>query len=351
MNAMSSMEDFPHQASRFDLRLYEKSGAGIPIDVRQLDSGSITLGRSPDCDWVISDPARALSRHHCEIIVCDKGIAICVTGANGVFMGEEPLPWDVETLLPTPCALSLGGFRLTIAARASTPAPADSFCDFTAQESPRANVHALSTADKMRADGMLLEAFCEGAGLDASLLASEDPEAIMRRAGEMYREAVIGISGLMAERDYARSRYEMRRTTISGAGNNLFKWTSSQRLLIDLLLAGRVGFLSGSEAVRTTCQTITHHMVASRVGMQASLRAIVDLFSPQALDQSIRGRSLFKGRATAKLEIAAERHLEAEKFVEQSEFGALDQVYVRAYDASEIEQRGSRPNVRSRVGE
>src|SRR5207237_10407168 len=140
-------------------------------------------------------------------------------------------------------------------------------------------------------NGSLLEAFCEGAGLDASLLSSEDPTEIMRRAGAVYRQMVLGIGDLMAERDRARGQYKLSRTTIGGANNNPFKWAPTQRLAIDLLLAGESSFLSGPAALKASFRDVKKHLVATFAGLRASLRAAVDSFAPAAVEPAAAGRA------------------------------------------------------------
>ena len=144
----------------------------------------------------------------------------------------------------------------------STAVP-DDWSDASARRCPTAN-------------GSLLEAFCEGAGLDASLLSSEEPAEIMRRAGAVYRQMVLGIGDLMAERDRARGQYKLSRTTIGGANNNPFKWAPTQRLAIDLLLAGSGSFLSGPAALQASFRDIKRHLIATFAGLHGSLRAAID---------------------------------------------------------------------------
>lgn len=131
--------------------------------------------------------------------------------------------------------------------------------------------------------GSLLEAFCDGAGLDASLLAREDPVEIMRRVGGVYRQVVLGIGDLMSERATARSRYQMTRTTISGANDNPFKWAPTQRLSIDLILGGSHCFLSGPAALQSSFRDIKRHLVATFAGLRGSLREAIASFEPSSL--------------------------------------------------------------------
>jgi type VI secretion system FHA domain protein len=185
----------------------------------------------------------------------------------------------------------------------------------------------------------LLEAFCEGAGLDASRLSSEDPAEIMRRAGAIYRQMILGIGDLMAERDHARARYDLSRTTIGGIGNNPFKWAPTQRLAIDLLLAGSGNFLSGPTALKASFRDVKRHLIATFAGLHGSLRAVIDTFDPAALAAAAaatRG-GLLKSRTAAQAEEAAARHADLARQIDSGESGSLERAFVTAYDRADAQ--------------
>lgn len=301
----------------YELRLYHNAEPKRTIDTRYLHEGAMTLGRDPGADWVLDDPTRALSRRHCELFVRAGYLAIRVNGANGAFVHDEKLPFGVEVSLAVPCTLALGEFRLAV--RRIDDVPAGEGADGNRAALPLAAPARLS--EMAAANRSLLEAFCEGAGLDSSQLAGEDPDEIMRRVGAFYRHTVSGVSDLMAERDRARSLYDLQRTKIAGTGNNLFKWASPKRLSVDLLLTEPAGFLSGPEAVQSSLRSIKRHLVASQAGMQACLRVLVDMFSAGERDELAR------------------RHADLVKELEQAAPPSLDEAYVLAYEAAEMASR------------
>lgn len=326
------------------LQLFDADDAAQPIDARLLPSGSLTIGRDAAADWSIADPDCEVSRNHCELRVGEGGLSLFVTGANGVFDDCEGAryPEGEDVALPLPGALRLGRFRIVV-----TPAPhagsTDGAADRTMILTPPlgASTEVPSEWDERPGppapgNGTLLEAFCEGAQLDASLLSSEDPDEIMRRAGALYRQMVLGIGDLMSERDAARQRYRLNRTTISGHDNNPFKWAPSQRLAIDLLLAESTGFMSGPAAVQSSFRDVKRHLVATFAGMQGSLRATIDRFDPDTLAEAgSRRSSLLKTRSQTALEEVRERHAALRSELDQGEPGALDRAFVAAYDDAE----------------
>lgn len=329
------------------LRLFDETDLTHPIDARLLRDGMLRIGRDPSSDWPIPDPDREISRSHCELSADSTSVMLRSTGTNGVFDDDSGVrhPDHVAVRLAMPSTLRIGRYRLVIAAAphealgaggenrtlVMTPPLGDSTIVPSEWSDAPAPVRRFS-------EGSLLEAFCEGAGLDVSLLSHEDPTEVMRRAGAVYRQMVLGVGDLMGERDRAKARYHLTRTTISGAGNNPFKWAPTQRLAIDLLLSGSNGFLSGPTALRASFQDIKRHLMATFSGLQASLRAAIDSFDPEHIDGAIADRaSLLKSRASLQWQEVGTRHSELRRQLDEGVGGSLDCAFVEGYDGAERE--------------
>ncbi len=330
------------------LQLFDRDDAVRPLDVRLLDSGTLVMGRDPASDWPIADPDCGLSRAHCEVHAAPDGLAITVLGANGACdaMTGARLPTGERTRITLPAALTMGRFRM-VATLAPHVAASDLDADRTMILTPPLG-HRIDVPSEWndapdvvaQCDGTLLEAFCEGAGLDPSLLSAEEPDVIMRRAGALYRQMVLGIGDLMAERDNARTRFEMTRTTIAGEANNPFKWAPTQRLAIDLLLAGSTGFLSGPVALKASFTDLKRHLVATFAGLQGSLRAAIDRFDPASLEAAAGERvAFFKSRAAAQAEEVSARHADLSYQLANGRPGLLDQAFVAAYGRTEASMK------------
>lgn len=324
------------------LQLFDADDAVQPIDARLLQHGVLRIGRDPGADWTIADPDCALSRAHCELHAGPDGIRVRALGANGVFDASDDrrFPDGELASLTLPACLRMGRFRLVAA-----PAPHAKAVDIGGTiilSSPLGSSIDVPTEWEdaptpfCAGDGSLFEAFCEGAQIDSSLLSSEEPEEVMRRAGALYRQMVLGIGDLMAERNAARRRYQLTRTTIGGEGNNPFKWAPSQRLAIDLLLAGSAGFLSGPAALQASFRDLKRHLVATFAGLRGSLRHAVESFAPSALDAAAAKRAaLLKSRAALHAEEAARRYDDLSAQLEDGGSGSLDHAFVSAYDEAE----------------
>lgn len=59
---------------------------------KRLENGRMTVGRGPDCDWVLNDPDRALSKQHCIISSGPDGFSLTDTSTNGVFVDTHRAP-------------------------------------------------------------------------------------------------------------------------------------------------------------------------------------------------------------------------------------------------------------------
>lgn len=332
------------------LQLFDAADEAQPIDARLLRGGSMRIGRDASADWPIADPDCELSRAHCELAASEDMLLLRSLGANGVFNHQTGtrFPNDEEVAVPLPATLRFGRFRL----RATHAPHGDEAVDGarTMVLTPPLGASMAVPADWSDAgnmappsgSGSLLEAFCEGAGLDASLLSSEEPEEIMRRAGAVYRQMVLGVGDLMAERDRARARYKLSRTTISGTHNNPFKWAPTQRLAIDLLLAGSGSFLSGPAALQSSFRDIKRHLIATFAGLHGSLRAAVLAFEPARLTQAVTLRKSFlDSRATVLAEEIAERYADLSGQLAGGEGDTLEHAFVAAYDAAEATAVGA----------
>jgi predicted component of type VI protein secretion system len=327
------------------LQLFDVADEVQPIDARLMRDGVLRIGRDSAADWSIADPDCELSRAHCELSVTDSALNLRALGANGVFDNQtgERFPDAMEVALPIPSTLRFGRFRLKASHAPHDDSPVDAGRTMVLTPPLGTSVAVPSEWNDAvplapGGNGSLLEAFCDGAGLDASMLSGEEPTEIMRRAGAVYRQMVLGIGDLMAERDRARGQYKLSRTTIGGAHNNPFKWAPTQRLAIDLLLAGSGSFLSGPTALQASFRDIKRHLIATFAGLHGSLRAAIDTFDPVLVDVAISGKgSLLTSRAALHTAEVAARYTSLTQQLNQGEGGSLERAFVAAYDASENE--------------
>lgn len=328
-------------------RLFDKADPLNPVDARMLREGLLRIGRDSQCDWVVADPDCEISRAHCELRADPDGLVLRSTGANGTFdeASGARLPDDAEVRLELPQSIAFGRYRMTAEFAPDvaldegaggrtmvTTAPFGETVDV-----PNDWIDAAPVPPVLH-EGSLLEAFCEGAGLDASAFSAEDPVVIMRRAGAVYRQMLLGVGDLMTERDRARQQSRLVQTMIGSANNNPFKWAPTQRLAIDLLLQNESSFLSGPDALKASFGDIKRHLISTFAGFRAALGAAVTRFDPAALRQAAEARAtLLKGRPAAAMEEVEARHADLVRELEQGEHGLLDRAFVEAYQTEAVE--------------
>lgn len=332
-------------------KLYEKDQPLDAIDARLLQDGLLRIGRDPQADWVIHDPSCEISRWHCEYQARPDGLMLRCMGANGVFdeRSQERLPEECDLPVTLPAAICLGSYRLTVDHAAQAGKSGDANQTLLMRPPLGSSIDVPTTwSDSTppptiapQGDGSLLEAFCEGAGIDASAFSTEDAEDIMRRAGAVYRNMVLGIGDLMAERERLREQYQLSRTTIGGAGNNPFKWAPTQRLAIDLLLTNDRGFLDGPSALNASFRDIKKHLIATFSGLSASLRAAVDMFDPDAMEAAAPARGFaLKSRFAQLWDGVRHRHADLLRQLDGGEDGPLNHVFIAAYDKAATDLEG-----------
>jgi predicted component of type VI protein secretion system len=304
------------------LRLFHVADPFRPIETRTLGEAEIHIGRDPAADWAIDDSACELSRRHCIVKLAPDGVRVRDVSANGVFMGRERrrLQRNVETLVQGDDVIHLGQFMIAVEsaltpANDSAPPDADEGQPLDAPfHSPMLQEPALSAEafavrraweheeptvrpPNAAPDATLLEAFCEGAGLEPSLFAGERPADVLRRVGAVYQQTVLGISDLMSERTSLKTEYRLSRTTVGAANNNPFKWSDPHHVAIDLLRADKGPFLDGACAVNESFQDIKKHILCVMAGSRAALSAALEELQPEKTEEAVGANRIFASKS------------------------------------------------------
>jgi predicted component of type VI protein secretion system len=302
----------------FVCRLFHRSRPFEQVDARIVADGAVSIGRDPGADWSLDDPDKLLSRIHCTLSVDGGRLLLRDSSTNGTFLGNgERAPRDVPIPVEPRETLRLGD--LTILVDLPPEAEPGETMDRTAIRLPIGSTpidlpDALSGDDDTAPSGgtratPLLQAFCEGAGLDVSHLSSEDPVELMRRLGGIYQQTVIGLAALVAERTRLKAENQIDRTTIGAIDNNPFKWARTRRLARELLGDRHDGFLTGADAVRASFEDLARHSAGTAAGADAAIRAILDALDPRAIEDDVAAQGFsLKGRGALSWEIHNRRY-------------------------------------------
>jgi predicted component of type VI protein secretion system len=292
------------------LRLFHRDRPSEQVDARLLAAGELKIGRDPAADWPLDDPDGVLSRIHCTLLARDGELLLFDSSTNGTFVdGGTRVTKDAPFPLQPGQTVQIGTMRLLV------DTPPDGGVDFSAtvhlpRAIPAAGWDEPAPERPLHPDASLLEAFCEGAKLDASAFSDEDPVALMRRLGGIYQQTVLGLVALTAQRTQMKEKCEIDRTTVRAAANNPIKWTAPRRLA-EILLRERDGeFLTGDEAVRASFLDISAHVSAIAAGANGAIGEMLSAFDPDALAAAAaQGGFSLRGKAAAQVAVHAERHL------------------------------------------
>jgi type VI secretion system protein len=376
-----------------------------------------TIGRSADNDWVLPDPARVVSGHHCEIEYRGGSYWLKDTSTNGVFVNDsdEPVSVSGPVILRDGDRLSIGDYMVVVSIDSRIdflPAAAEEHSaskhldehigadlDMDSLLSPRADdsgafqprgvfgmtvpiearpIHRPTPARQVEAepeppastgtpyrearqapapalapetrskssppppepvasaaggpdwamrtraitrqelaDAMArrqsriearqqvqpfhqqastwtdlksaVQAFCRGAGIDPSALSAEAQSMLPLVAGQLLREAVVGLNDLAQ----SRSKATPATTATQAAGSNPLRTSSSVEQALMRLFESHGRLYGGPvDALRDVLQEAKDHEAAVQAGMQAGLDAVLGQLSPgNVADQFEQGRA------------------------------------------------------------
>jgi len=219
----------------FLLRLFHRSDPAQPVAAHMLGEGITRVGRDPAVDWPVPDPECEMSRHHLDLVYEDGALAVRALGANGVIdcATGKRLPDEEAVALALGDAVEFGPYRMVVDSVPFATQAGASFERTIVFSGPLGGHRAIPTdwADGVETgqaseEGSLLEAFCEGAGLDVSALSGEEPDEIMRRAGAIYRQMVLGLGELVNERSAARAARDIQMGAGTPPGDRSAAWAA-----------------------------------------------------------------------------------------------------------------------------
>jgi predicted component of type VI protein secretion system len=343
------------------LRLFRASAPFEQIDERTLNSEELVIGRDGDAGWTIADEACEISRRHIVLRAAPEGVLARDMSANGVFVGDarRRLERDAPTLLAGHESLYLGRFMIVMEPLELAPAndhaafnqalfapikPEAMFVRSDWEDAP-APANGVSAPATPRTDAAMLDAFCAGAGLDASSFIGEDPVIVMQRAGAIYKQMVLGLSDLLSERQALKADFEMDRTTVGPVGNNPFKWAPTRRVAIDLLRQRSDGFLSGPAALKASFEDLRKHAACLVAGARHSITAVLGHLEPDAVEAELKsGAGLRLNKAEACWRLYQARHGALAGAREQNPAELVAQAFRSGYEAQlrTLEAAGTR---------
>lgn len=135
-------------------------------------------------------------------------------------------------------------------------------------------------------------AFLDGAGIaDLDLPAGLTPET-MHMLGQVLRETVQAMLDLLVARAMLKRELRADVTMMEARENNPLKFSPNVEAALTHLLAPQRGFMLPLEAVQDACNDLRSHQFAFMAGMRAALAGILKRFSPEHIEQRLKGKSV-----------------------------------------------------------
>lgn len=269
---------------------------GVLEGERLLESGSIVLGRAPDCDWVLNDRARLLSRQHCEVKILGDRFYVTDRSSNGIFLNgdTERLERGRAIEVEHEDQIRIGEYQLTFLVEdgegtAGSPAASNPFGEPDPEPEPVPRAAAKPPADIP--SGAALAAFLEGAQLDPSTMNGAETATVLRRAGRLYRQIIGHVHDLLRDRSAVKAQFRAEQTMVTPANANPFKSLMPDELAVRLLRSDQKGYLASEEAVEATFRDVKRHQLAVLSGMHRALVGLVNRLNPDEIEELLSKRS------------------------------------------------------------
>jgi type VI secretion system protein len=189
-----------------------------------------------------------------------------------------------------------------------------------------------------------IQAFCRGAGIEPTALSAEAQSMLPLVAGQLLREAVVGLNDLA----HSRGKPAVAAPTGQPAGSNPLRTSSSVEQALVRLFESHGRLYGGPvESLRDVMQEAKDHEAAVRAAMQAGLDALLRQLSPGSVaDQFEQGRARTLAHGEDPRPKYWEHYAELYRVVTQGGGDGLPhpfaESYARAYAATREELRSKR---------
>lgn len=166
------------------------------------------------------------------------------------------------------------------AATPFVPSPAPVSTDIVKEPSAMATVHNTATAQPDCA-------FIQAIGLDSSRLTEAEITEIATMSGQLVREIVEGMMGVLRSRTSIKNEFRMNVTTIQPVENNPLKFSVSvDDALENMFLKKSNAYKKPVDAFKEGFQEIAEHQVAMIGGIRQGFERMMERFNPENLEKS-----------------------------------------------------------------
>jgi len=302
-----------------------------------------TIGRNSDNDWVLPDPKSYVSGRHALIDFQGGAYYIVDTSRNGVYINnaDAPVGRGHPQRLFDGDRLRFGEFDIVVDI---ADGDEDLMCDkmhdsvVRAQLVPEDDSVELQLVDENRMveDSVLarhlatpevsakksrigkrasrpaspapddliqkgemqaVAALLRATGLKPTDLAGSTPAEIMQNAGQMLRQLIVGLTGLLHARTQLKEAFRLSQTIIQSGQNNPLKFSPTVEDALKYLLGDRSeSYLTSQDAIDGAFTEVQIHEQAVPKAMLQALTDFIERFDPDELrlqfDQGLKRNPL-----------------------------------------------------------
>ncbi|MEG1039447.1 MAG: type VI secretion system-associated FHA domain protein TagH [Pseudomonas sp.] len=312
------------------------------------------IGRHEDCDWIIPDEDRHLSKRHALVSYLNGAFFLTDVSRNGIRLNDSGAYLrkgqaqrieqgsvfrlgEVEIRARVVHDAFNGGVEIGRAQAAASTIPDDAFIDLDPlslldeQERLYTEFDALAALDTPHQDlgqhpdfaridterllipelvvqpEAAVEAeqapiarqrddfwtqFGEALGVDLNGLDHDGREALAINAAQLLKHSISGLQQGLRTRNELKNELRLALSIVQGRSNNPLKYAQdASEVLESLLRASKPGQLSAEQAILEAWRDLQAHQVALLAASRAALRGALEHFSPQQLTLRLERQS------------------------------------------------------------
>jgi len=139
-------------------------------------------------------------------------------------------------------------------------------------------------------------ALARGLGISRNTLDEIPLPELLENLGRVLRSSVEGVMSILRARAQMKSEFRMSQTMIRPVENNPLKFSVNTEEALRHIINPRPGsgYLSPLAAFREAHEDTEAHMLAVMVGMQSALKAVLQRFKPESLEQRLGQKALLE---------------------------------------------------------
>ncbi|HHF3268145.1 TPA: type VI secretion system-associated FHA domain protein TagH [Vibrio diabolicus] len=308
------------------------------------EHAKVTFGRSEQCDWTLPDPERVVSGTHGELIKFGDKYLIKDLSTNGTFVNNAvtPVGQGNEIALSDDDTVSLGDYQISVSIQTSTEAFNNQENNFRSSSEPEAFSSSseaefvdlgLSASEllnesvpsdfqldiglvddfidipkpekqsvdptpvpetprqlerqptpKFDSKGSELAAFIKGAGIDPTMIPSDNREQWFEQLGESFSLMLVGLMETLHNRAVFKQTNRLSHTAFRKSENNPLKFSANlEDAIHNLYNRQTASFLKPSAAIKEAFSDIESHEQALMKGVEGMVSSVMSLVEPTSI--------------------------------------------------------------------